>query len=176
MKVAVPPQTLTPPPCKTRKVRVSWSAAGRLFHEGGDGRAQMAVGGAEARTFCSPSAATAAWRETNTSVSSAGDGCGTDGGSRRGSTHPLPAERSDSHVVRDDRKRRKVRKKRRGESKNREGKRETGETREGEHYSRRVGVDFAVVEGDRGAADIDAPSLPNKKGARVLVGCWKALP
>ena len=50
-----------------------------------------------------------------------------------------------------------------------------GESREGEHYIRRVGIDVAVVEGDC-AGDIDAPALPNKEGARVLVSCWKALP
>ena len=53
-----------------------------------------------------------------------------------------------------------------------------GESREGEHYIiRRVGVDIAAVEGDRAAAfDPDAPTLPNKESARVLVSCWKALP
>ena len=52
-----------------------------------------------------------------------------------------------------------------------------GESREGERYSiRRVGVDVAGVDGDRAAGDIDAPTLPNMEGARVLVSCWKALP
>ena len=59
-----------------------------------------------------------------------------------------------------------------------DGERErVGESREGEHYNRPVGIDGAAVEGDRGAGeDIDAPTLPNKEGARVLVSCWKALP
>ena len=51
-----------------------------------------------------------------------------------------------------------------------------GESREGERYHRRVGVDAAAVEGGRAAIDKDAPTLPNKEGARVLVSCWKALP
>ena len=52
-----------------------------------------------------------------------------------------------------------------------------GESREGEHYTRRrVGVDVAVVEGGRGALDIDAPTLPNMEGARALASGWKALP
>ena len=54
-----------------------------------------------------------------------------------------------------------------------------GESREGEHYTRRqVGVDAAAVEDDRAGitkTDPDAPTLPNKEGARVLVSCWKAL-
>ena len=56
------------------------------------------------------------------------------------------------------------------------------ESREGEHYIRpQVGIDVAAVEGDRAAIDIDAididaPALPNKEGARVLVSCWKAPP
>ena len=57
-----------------------------------------------------------------------------------------------------------------------EKEKEMGESREGERYRRRVGVDGAAVEGDRAAVDIDAPALPNKKGARDLVSCWKALP
>ena len=57
------------------------------------------------------------------------------------------------------------------------GDRENGESREGEHYTRRrVGVDVAAGEGDCAAVGIDAPTLPNKEGVRVLVGCWKALP
>ena len=47
---------------------------------------------------------------------------------------------------------------------------------EGECYRCRVGVDVAVVEGDRAAAaadaDIDAPTLPNNEGARVSVRRW----
>ena len=58
-----------------------------------------------------------------------------------------------------------------------EKEREMGESREGEHYTRRrVGVEVAAVEGGRAAADNDAPTLPNMEGARVLVSYWKALP
>ena len=78
-------------------------------------------------------------------------------------------------MARDEHNRRRVRRRRKGERGERE--REEGESREGERYIRcRVGVDVAAVEGDRAAADIDAPTLPNKEGARVLVSCWKALP
>ena len=138
-KVTVPLLTLTPPPCQTKKVRVSWSVAGKLFHEG------------------------RRWDDA-------------DGSLRRESTHILPAERSDSDVERDERERELN-----GRSSDTDGclgparKRD----REGECYRCRVGVDVAVVEGDGGAAvaaDIDAPTLPNKEGARVLVSCWKALP
>ena len=67
-----------------------------------------------------------------------------------------------------------MRRRRKGERGERE--REEGESREGERYRRRVVVDVAAVQGDRGRADIDAPTLPNMEGARVLVSCWKALP
>ena len=65
------------------------------------------------------------------------------------------------------------------ERKQRGREKEMGESREGERYIPRVGVDVAVVEGDRAAGDAidpDAPALPNMEGARVLVSCWKALP
>ena len=63
---------------------------------------------------------------------------GTDGGWRRGGTHILPAECSDSDVARDERNRRKVRKRWRGEK----------EEAERERWERvgRESITFAVLE------------------------------